>query len=43
MTECPDDSSRILAKLYEDEYVLVEKVLGELIDQDHLDFTYNFD
>lgn len=32
MSQCPDDGSRILVKVYEDDFVLVERVLGELFE-----------
>ncbi len=32
MSQCPDDQGRILMKMYEDETVLIEKVLGEIVE-----------
>lgn len=31
LSQCPDDKSRILIPVYEDETILIEKVLAELV------------
>lgn len=32
MSECPDDNTRILVKIYRDNNVLIERVIGELLE-----------